>query len=183
MVENNNSVLYTAIADRTTLPSAKSVLLSIAGDHSQHSSVLKDACDGAVNPRVRQASEKEFAGVFGIAYDIYKETIKKEEISTEELEALTDRLSILENALADKYIDVQTKSASASEKTNNKSEKADLTNLSQVFANMIGDSVHHRELLATVKSLAKLKQKETLSVVAVSCMPLASISNPVCQSP
>jgi hypothetical protein len=179
MVENNNSVLYTAIADRINLPSAKSVLLSIASDHNQHSGILKAASEGFRTPRTSQASEKEFAGVFGIAYDIYKETIKKEEISADELTAIVDRLSILENALADKYIDVQSMTFDAA-----LNEQPDLKNLDHAIARMIGDSVHHLELLATVKTLAKVKQEEkTLDAVVMSCMPSASVSNPVCQSP
>jgi hypothetical protein len=177
MVENNNSVLYTALADRVSLPPAKSILLTIAANHHQHSEILKAAYNGPGAPRTNKNSEKEFSAVFGIAYEIYKEIIKTEELSKEDLSTATEKLSILENALADKYLDIQTRVPK--NKPNGTSQK----NFRNVFAGMVSDSVHHRELLATIKTLDVMKHDEKmLEAVPFSCMIPAS-TNPVCQSP
>ena len=183
MVENNNSVLYTALADRTSLPSAKSILLSIASNHHQHSGILKVAGETSGSPKVRNSSEKEFAGVFGIAYDIYKEIIKSEEIPKEELSVLAERLSVLENALAEKYLDIQSRVSRGQLNGVNQPQEATLTNLRGVFARMMSDSVHHRGLLATIKTLAEANQQEkTLDTLVASCLVPESVG-PVCQNP
>ncbi len=180
MVENNNSVLYTALADRVNMISAKSILLSIASNHHQHAGILKTITEGSETSRPKiQNTEKEFAAVFGTAYDIYKEIIKKEEITKEELPAITQRLSVLENALTEKYVDIQSKTL---KKETSQPDGPALKSLASIFARMIGDSVHHRELLSTVKMMVEVKQQEKiLDAVVLSCLT-PDITASVCQT-
>ncbi len=180
MVENNDSVLYTALADRLSPASAKSILMSIATNHREHSEILKAAGKDSETARVQAGkSEKEFAGVFGLAYDIYKKIIDEEQISKEELSDIADKLFILESALAEKYVSVQSKAFKS--QTNGTT----FASLGKTFTEMIRDSKHHRKLLTTFKMIVEAKtQEKTLGIdaVTISCA-VAESTVPVCKAP
>jgi rubrerythrin len=170
IVESNYSVLYTALADRVNLHPAKSLLLSIASDHNKHAVILKGIDEGVAKTKVKpQDNEKEFAEVFGLAYDIYKDVIKKEEIPEEELPALVEKLSILESALREKYLSVQSK-------------RANLDNLS-MFEKAISDGERHLKLLGTIKTGIEMKEHgKILDAVVIDCLP-SSLTTPLPHSP
>jgi hypothetical protein len=165
MVESNHSVLYTAIADRERLPWVKSLLFNLANDHHEHFEMLKGACESLAETTARpQENEKEFAGVFGLAFDIYKEIIKKEEIPEAELPALAEKLSILESALREKYLALQSKQATSD-------------NLRSIFKKTIINGEDHLKLLENIKTrIAQKESGEILDTVVIGCLP-TSLSN------
>jgi hypothetical protein len=171
MVENNDSVLYTALADRLSMAPAKSILMNIASNHHENSEILRAAGKASETARVQTGnSEKEFAGVFGIAYDIYKKIIDEKEISKEELSDIADKLSMLESALAEKYACVKSKASQS---------------MGNAFTEMIRDSEHHRKLLTKFKTLVAAEtQEETLGTdaVTINCS-VAESTVPVCRAP
>ena len=162
LIESNNSVLYTALADRTTVASVKELLRCIAEDGQKHSAMLKgfnrDLVESEAKPR---ESEKELAAVFGVSYDIYKEIIKKEATPAEELPVLAEKLAVLEGVLDKKYRFVQEKLSLLA-----KTESLQLLNgltsdkVRRLFERMVADGAEHRRLLGTVQGLVQVKPSE-----------------------
>ncbi len=161
LLEGNTAVLYTALADRVTLFSAKSILLEAAADSQKHSMLLRDAGEKLAKTNAKSKGYGKIDEVFNVTYKIYKEIIAKEEISPEETLALAEKLSILEKILGEKYLFMQERTQKLKEKQLNPLQKVSLDNLGSLFARLINDGVHHRELLRTVMGLVeKTLQKE-----------------------
>jgi hypothetical protein len=160
MLENNTSVLYMALADRVKLSSsAKALLLSIASDSQKHSKTLKGVGENVGKSKTKhKRSAKKLDDVFPLTYSIYKEIIKKEEITEEELPALAEKLAFLESILRAKYVFVQSQTMKLVAKEKSKLHSLDI--LRNIFTEIISDKERHQQLLGTVKELTEQKMEE-----------------------
>jgi rubrerythrin len=69
-------VLYTAIANRVELESAKKIFLNIADGTQKHSALLKDIYEAVAKPKRKTKSKaKKLDEVFDVSYSIYKESV------------------------------------------------------------------------------------------------------------
>ncbi len=168
LIENNTSVLYTAIADRVELESAKTIFLSIANDTQKHSALLKDICEVMVRPKKKtKSTAKKLDEVFDVSYTIYKEIIKKEEVTVEELPALVEKLAFLENVLGAKYVFALSKTSKVHPKRTSQRQGLNLDNFPEFFTQIIRGKENHRQLLGTVIELTECKKQEKAEVTPI----------------
>lgn len=181
MIENNTSVLYTAIADRVELEPAKTIFLSIANDTQKHSALLKDICEAVARPkRKTKSNAKKLDEVFDVSYTIYREIIKKEKITVEELPALVEKLAFLENVLGAKYVFALSKTSKVHPKRTSKQQGLNFDNFPEFFTQIIRGKENHRQLLGTVIELIECKKQEKAEVTPiVSILPSDAMITPI----
>ena len=186
-IENNISVLYTALADRVTVPSVKVMVSGIAADCQKHSAILKGFGKDVVEYEVKSKKRnKELAEVFDVAYGVYKKIIEKEEIGAEELQSLVVQLVVLQGVLGEKYRFVQSKTSKlVLSESVMLLHGLNLDKLGRMFKKMIGDVEEHRKILGSVKTLVEEKaREETNSAISdgfIVCDPMINqVATPHC---
>jgi rubrerythrin len=155
MLENNTSLLYQNLADKTEIPLAKALLLSIAEDSSKHSTLFKCIAD-TIAPSKNKAKDcaKRLGKTWRIVNTFLQEITNKEKMNKIELEQMIERLEILESSAGEEYyIFVQMKTLQYMVKEIRQLYNISLERTRNLFTSIIEDEEHHRELLATIKDL------------------------------
>jgi hypothetical protein len=178
LLESNAAVLYTALADRVKLDSAKSTLLEAAGDSQKNSLLLKGAGEKLAKPREKPNGCAKIEEVFNLTYTIYKDIIAKDEISIEELLAMVEKLSLLEKVLSDKYLFVQSKTQKLKVRHLNPLQEVSLDNLGSLFARMMNDCEKHRKLLDNIKEFVEKTLSPEEPAELASCVAPVSLEPP-----
>ncbi len=186
-IESNLSVLYTALADRVTMPSAKVMLVGTAAVCQTNSVILKgfgkDVEEHSVKAKER---DEELAEVIDAAYDVYKKIIEKEEISVAELQSLAGQLVVLEGILGEKYKFAHSKTSKLVIRESVKLlHGLDLDKLGLMFDKIICAVEVRRKVLGSLKALAEEKtRKETNSSISegfiVFSPTLEQVATPHC---
>jgi len=178
MVESNVSVLYTALSERVTHSSTKSLFLSIARDSYKHSMILKDACELLSQRNAKKCINDKLDDVFNVSYVIYKELIAKEEaeqhLAPEELLAIAEKLLLLERTLCEKYSVAQSKTLRVLGKETLVQQHVSLDVFGALFARLIDDSEQHQKILGNVKSI--LEQKPEIASVSLEASVLPAVT-------
>lgn len=161
-IENNISVLYTALSDRVTMPPAKAMLSHVAADCQRNSVILTGFGKDVVEPEAKsKESAKELAEVFDSTYDVYKRIIEKEKIVATELHEFTEQLVALEGILGEKYQFVHLKTSKLVMRESVRLiHGLDLDKLGLMFNKLLCAVEARRSLLGSVKSLAEEKVRE-----------------------
>jgi len=176
MLESNISILYSALAERVTLPFVKSLFESIAKDDVHHSASLKDASEQLTKQKTRQNGKEKLESLYDITFVIYSQIVTKEEeqeqLKTDELFALTGKLMLLEKTLRQKYIDARVKTLKATNKETLLEQHRILSNFGSLFERLIDDSEQHQKILGTIQSLLEQEAPGNVEFGALNiCLP------------
>jgi len=172
MLESNTGVLYRALAERTTLPSIKAILLDVAADSQKHAYLLREVREKLTKSQEKPSDGAKIEEVFNITYEIFREIIAKEELASDELLNLSGKLDVLEKTLGEKYEYVQLKTQKLADKKLNPLHNVSLDNFGSLFARMINDGERHRELLENIKGIVEQNAQEIRSTTFVSSASL-----------
>jgi rubrerythrin len=155
ILENNTSLLYQKLSEKTGMPLVKTLLLSIAQDSSKHSVLLNGIADSiAVSKEKAKDCAKRLGETWRVVDTFLQEITSGERMSRMELGQLTEKLTILESSLAEEYyIFVQMKTLHHMVKEINQLYNINLERTKNIFMSIIKDEEHHRELLATTKDI------------------------------
>jgi hypothetical protein len=161
-VKSNLSVLYTALADRVTMPSVKVMLSGLAAVCQTNSVILKgfgkDVEEQSVKSKER---DEDVSEVIDTTYDAYKKIIEKEEIAVAELQSLAGQLVVLEGILGEKYKSVQSKTSKLVMRESVKLVHGlDLDKLGLMFDKIMCAVEVRRKVLGSVKTLAEEKTRK-----------------------
>jgi hypothetical protein len=179
MLESNTAVLYTALADRVTLPTAKSVLLEVAADSQKHSLLLRSTGEKLAKSKSKPGGSEKISEVFNVTYAIYRDIIAQEQVNPEELLAIAEKLLLLEQILGEKYAFVWSKTQKLTEKQLNPLQKVSLDNLGSLFVRLIHEGQHHGELLGAIMTIIEQNAsvKADLPMLAKCAAPAWAVSS------
>jgi len=181
MLESNISILYTALAERVTLPFAKSLLENIGNEDVKHSAMLKEASEQLTKQKARQNGKENLENLYNITYLIYRELVVKEEaqeqLKSEEFFAMTGKLILLEKGLRQKYEAAQLKTLKAIGEVTFLEQHRTLNNFGSLFERLIDDCYQHQKILGTIQSLLERKVPEKAEFPALlTCMPIEPVT-------
>ena len=160
MLEYNTALLYKSLSEKTEIPLAKSLLLSIAQDSSKHSALLKGISDSLASTDVKiKDCAKNLGPIWQNVTTYLKEVIAKEENLS--LAELYEKLLTLESSIGEEYyVFVQMQTLQYMTKEINQLYNINLDKVKRIFESIINDEEHHREILATLKELSEPKIKD-----------------------
>jgi rubrerythrin len=160
MLEYNTALLYKSLSEKTEIPLAKSLLLSIAQDSSKHSALLKGISDSIASIEVKiKDCAKNLGPIWQNVTTYLKEATTKEENLS--LAELYEKLLTLESSIGEEYyIFVQIQTLQYMTKEINQLYNINLDKVKRIFESIINDEEHHREILATLKELSEPKIKD-----------------------
>ncbi len=161
LLESNTSVLYTALADRTPLPSAKALLLEVASDSQNRSTILRSTSQRLQENKLTLKSNPNVEEVFTVTYNIYKSLIAKDQITPEAFLAFVEKLDVLEKTLAEKYAFLQLHAFRYRQKTPTKLLRVSLEQLESLLTQMLAEGENHRKLLGSIKEQITQKMGES----------------------
>ena len=160
MLEYNTALLYKSLSEKTEIPLAKSLLLSIAQDSSKHSALLKGISDSLASTDVKiKDCAKNLGPIWQNVTTYLKEVTAKEENLS--LAELYEKLLTLESSIGEEYyVFVQMQTLQHMTKEINQLYNINLDKVKRIFESIINDEEHHREILATLKELSEPKIKD-----------------------
>ena len=155
ILENNISLLYTALSNKIELPLVRALLRSIAEDSLKHCTLLKGVAESIASVKERSRDcEKKTGEAWRLIADFSKEIASKERFSEEEMSQLSDKLAFFESIVGEEYyVFVQMKTLQLMMKEINKIYNIDLGSLKSIFTRIINDEERHREMLGTIKGI------------------------------
>jgi rubrerythrin len=153
LLEYNTALLYEKLSEKTKIPLAKSLLLSISQDSLKHSLLLRGVNESLSASKVKDKECSKMLGQIWQNVNSYlNEVTAKEELSMQDF---YDKLVSLESIMAEEYyVLVQMQTLAHLTKEINELYSIDLEQVKGIFESIIRDEEHHRELLATVKDLS-----------------------------
>jgi rubrerythrin len=173
VLEENAFLLYKAFSDKIEIPLVKSLLLSIAEDSHKHSLLLKGVVNSMATKEKPRDCAKKTGETWRIIDTFYKEISAKEKIAESELSQLSERLAYMESIMGEEYyIFVQLKTLQLMVNEINQLYSIDLGGLKDIFASIINDEEHHRQLLEQIKEIIDSRAK------AVDNSPAVKYQNP-----
>jgi rubrerythrin len=160
MLEYNTALLYKSLSEKTEIPLAKSLLLSIAQDSSKHSALLKGISDSLASTDVKiKDCAKNLGPIWQNVTTYLKEVTAKEE--TLSLAELYEKLLTLESSIGEEYyIFVQIQTLQYMTKEINQLYNINFDKVKRIFESIINDEERHREILATLKELSEPKIRD-----------------------
>ena len=171
-LEYNTALLYKGLSEKTEIPLARSLLLSIAQDSSKHSALLKGIGDSI---SVSNVNSKDCSRMLGQTWQIVTNYLNevsknKERVS---LADLCEKLMVFESGVGEEYyIFVQMQTLQHLTKEINELYNVNLSTVKNIFESIIRDEDHHRELLATIKELNEHESKDNNNT------PIVKYQNP-----
>jgi rubrerythrin len=155
VLEDNTSMLYNKLSERTENPLLKALLLSISKDSSKHSTLLEGIADSISETKKNpKHCTKNLGEIWKTVSTYLKEVNKKDKTDWINFSELLPKLSALESSLGEEYyIFVQMKTLQLMAKMINQRYNINFENIKAVFESIIKDEEHHREILATIKSV------------------------------
>jgi len=171
-LENNLYLLYKDLADKVEMPLVKSLMLEISLDSRKHSILFKGVADSM--PKVDLKAKdcpKKIGETWNKVEAFRSEISAKETIPEESLSALSEKLAVLESMIGEEYyVFVQLKTLQLMAKEIKQLYNVDLeSNLQKIFAKIISDEEHHREILQRIRELIESKtQKDADNAPKVS---------------
>jgi len=176
-IEENTAVVYTALADKLAVGSAKSSFLSIAVDHQKHSVLLKHASFRVAGSNTLPRNDaKSLAGVFQVTYSIYQNVILKDEIAQEELPVFAAKLATLEDLLSEKTVIVQRRFKVTITKSIDLIIRESFADVGNLFTRMVEDNALHRRLLEAHLNFASPKKLDNM---VLECLPSRGLATPL----
>jgi len=163
LLEEKTYQLYRSLADRTTPPLVKSMLLHIAHDSQKHSAILKGISDSiAKTEKKPKDCEKKLGENWKIILNLSKEITRKGHLPDEQMFPWIDKLTLLESTFGEEYyVLVQAKTLQYMTKEIKASYDIDLASIRRILASIIRDEETHMELLEDIKEIyAKRKEKK-----------------------
>jgi hypothetical protein len=178
MLESNISVLYTAVADRITDPSIRSLFLKIASDGAKNSGLLKEASRPLTRVKVRRSrADSKLASIFNMSYTIYQNIIAKEETEThlqpEELLAVSGKLILMEEKLCEEHLDAEAKVLKLLGRDAFLKQQTSIGNFGVLFCTLIDDSEQRQKTLRTIKNFIDGDSTQT-SLTGKPCLPYST---------
>ena len=155
VIESKTSLLYNRLSEKTELPLAKSLLLSIAQDSAKHSTLLKGVIKSmsSVEPK-KDECEKHLGQTMSSLKALVNELESK--VDSVSLPELYEKLLVLESTFGEEYlIFVQTQTLSYMVKEINQLYSIDLGNVKSVFESIMKDEEHHLEILTQLKEMSE----------------------------
>ena len=161
LLENNVSLLYKELSDKVSFEMAKSLFFTISIDSRKHSVILNGVAAGLAKVSVKpKECEKKLGEAWRVNDSFHTEIKSQEKITEEELPQLAQRLMVLESALGEEYyIFVQIQTLQLMTKEINQLYNINIDSLKNVFASIIRDEEHHREILGMVQNLLTPKEQ------------------------
>ncbi len=155
ILEEKTFLMYKNLAEKVELPMVKSLLLNIAYDSQRHSAVFKGMSESFAEPDEKlKDCAKRMGGVWETVDSLGKQIAGMKRISSQDLDSLEERLARFESALGEEYyIFVQAKTLQFMSKEIGDAYNVKLTDLKDIFENIIRDEEHHRELLGTLRGI------------------------------
>jgi len=161
MLENNTSLLYRSLSEKTGNTLAKSLLLSIAKDSSKHSELLKGLSESIVSSEVKTKDCAKNLGQIWLNVDSYFNEVTSKKVGELSFADLDEKLISLESSLGEEYyIFVQMQTLQHLTSLINRSYNIDLDSVKSIFENIIRDENRHIEVIGTLKKLVEPQQKE-----------------------
>jgi len=156
MLEDKVSRLYTELAQKTELPTAKPILVTIADDSHRHSTLLEQMSKQIQEPKVKHDECKTITGEAWNTTEKFAETIKhKHNITDQELTTLAKNLQKLESIIGEEYaLLIHAKALQLL------AEDLNITRLKTTLKEIGDDEKHHLELIAAVKKALTDKKQE-----------------------
>ena len=154
MLESKASLLYNNLSEKTEVPLAKSLLLSIAQDSAKHSTLLKGIGNSIASSEPKAKDCEKNLGQMWQSLTIFENEVEaKGSISLGEL---YEKLLTLESSVGEEYyIFTQMQTLQYMTKEINQLYNISLDRVKSVFESIIKDEEHHREILATLKELSQ----------------------------
>ncbi len=165
LLESKTSSLYRTLSDKIELPFVRSITLVIAQDSQKHSTILKGIGESLSKENVKTKDCEKNTGVtWRTIESLQRELSKKEKLSDSDLLAISERLNILESTVGEEYyIFVQLTTLQVLVNEINKNYDVDLGSLKTVFAEIISDEEHHRELIGKAIELIERRREKRVS--------------------
>ena len=160
MLEYNTALLYKSLSEKTEIPLAKSLLLSIAQDSSKHSALLKGISDSLSSTEVKIKDCAKNLGPIWRNVTTYLNDVTAKEGNLS-LAELYEKLLTLESSIGEEYyIFVQMQTLQHLTKEINQLYNINLDKVKRIFESIINDEERHREILATLKELSEPKIRD-----------------------
>jgi rubrerythrin len=161
VLENDTFLLYKNLSNKLEHPLLRSLLVSIAEDSQKHSTLLKGVAESIAKTKGKLNNcEKNTGKVWRLVADLTNEIASKESLSEKEMPRLWEKLTFLESSYGEEYyMFVQMKTLQTMMREINQIYKIDLGSLRSIFDHIISDEEHHREVLATIKSILEPQLK------------------------
>jgi len=172
ILESQTSLLYSNIAAKVASPLFRALLEGIALDSQKHSALLKGVSESMPHPKKGQKECEKQNPVLKNVFKLQKEISKMQEITSEDLLKLNEKLHLLETQMGEEYyIFVQMRTLTMMMNQINQDYNIDLNSVKQIFTTIIKDEERHIELLGTIKKMATPEEKS-------SNTPMVKFQNP-----
>ncbi len=161
LLEGQSSVLYQTIAEKVEIPFVKSLMLAIAHDSQKHSTLLKGIGESISQKDVKpKECQRNLGASLRAIVTLQMEIEKKGKLADRDLLELSEKLEVLESAVGEEYhVFMQLKTLVFMTEHINRDYEVDLSSLKTVFARIINDEEHHRELIAKTRGIIERKGK------------------------
>jgi rubrerythrin len=172
IIENQISLLYRNLSEKTEIPLINVLLKEIELDSQKHSLLLRVVSESIKQPKGKQEEYSKNSPILKTLSKMLKEVAKIDRITKENLKILSEILITLESEMGEEYyILTQMKTLERMTEIINKEYSVDLTKVKSIFLKIIGDEERHIEILETIKQMTADKKQASNS-------PFVKFQNP-----
>ena len=172
IIENQISLLYRNLSEKTEIPLINVLLKEIELDSRKHSLLLKGVSESIKQPKGKQEEYSKNRPILKTLSKMLKEVAKIDKITKENLKILSEILITLESEMGEEYyILTQMKTLERITEIINKEYSVDLTKVKSIFLKIISDEERHIEILETIKQMTADKKQASNS-------PFVKFQNP-----
>jgi len=172
IIENQISLLYRNLSEKTEIPLINVLLKEIELDSKKHSLLLRGVSESTKQPKGKQDEYSKNSPILKTLSKMLKEVAKIDRITKENLKILSEILITLESEMGEEYyILTQMKTLERMTEIINREYSVDLTKVKSIFLKIIGDEERHIEILETIKQMAADKKQASNS-------PFVKFQNP-----
>jgi hypothetical protein len=160
IIENQISLLYKNLSEKTEIPLINVLLKEIELDSKKHSLLLKGVSESIKQPNGKQEVCSKNSPTLKTLSKMLKEVAKIDRITKENLKILSEILITLESEMGEEYyILTQMKTLERMTEIINKEYSVDLTKVKSIFLKIISDEERHIEILETIKQMTTDKKQ------------------------
>jgi rubrerythrin len=172
IIENQISLLYSNLSEKTEIPLINVLLKEIELDSQKHSLLLRVVSESIKQPKGKQEEYSKNSPILKTLSKMLKEVAKIDRITKENLKILSEILITLESEMGEEYyILTQMKTLERMTEIINKEYSVDLTKVKSIFLKIISDEERHIEILETIKQMTADKKQASNS-------PFVKFQNP-----
>jgi rubrerythrin len=164
VLESKASILYNVLSEKVELPLIKSMLKEISLDSKKHSTILYGVSKSLPETDWKPKDcRKTFGKILDVVDNFVEDLSKVKSLKASNLPELSIQLIGLESTMGEEYfVFVQLKTLEFMSKEIGKIYNINLDSLKEIFAAIIEDEEHHREILAKIRELIRKKEDEEI---------------------